>query len=265
MKDKFLVNNLVGDYQKLTQDIMMYENQLEARDSKWQTIGGIKNPSFKEDRRKEFIDNKISDLTNQRNRIWNFLSVQFKNNTLIRDRNYSILQNLNENLAKVSLRIKEKNEENQNSQGFRGKQIREHEILKYKNMKDRELIYLHVLGLVTLLVCLGLMSAVVTGQMPLKAMIVGCGIILVIFLLYLLKVVYIDNVNRNQRYGDELDFNKPTKEEASSSTSNSDNNGQNCRSRDFNNFAAKANDDELLEKVKKTANIQDENKRCLHP
>ena len=265
MKDKFLVNSLVSDYQKLTQDIMMYENQLEARDSKWQTIGGIKNPNFKDNRRKEFIDNKISDLTNQRNRIWNFLSVQFKNNTLIRNKNYKQLQRLNEDLAKLNLAIKSKNEQIENSQGFLGKQVREHEIHKYKNMKDRELIYLHVLGLVTLLVCLGLMSAVITGQMPIKTMIMGCGVILVLFLLYLVKVVYIDNINRSLRYGNELDFNKPTKEESSESVSSSDNNGQGCRAQSLTDFSAQSEDDELLKKVKATANLNEGEGECLHP
>ena len=110
MKDKFLVNSLVSDYQKLTQDIIMYENQLESRDSKWQTIGGIKNPEFKEERRREFIDNKISDLTNQRNRIWSFLTVQFKNNTLIRNKNYKQLQKLNEDLSRITKTIADKKE-----------------------------------------------------------------------------------------------------------------------------------------------------------
>ena len=32
-----------------------------------------------------------------------------------------------------------------------------------------------------------------------------------IYLLYLIKVVYIDNVNRNVRFSDEVDFNKPDK------------------------------------------------------
>ena len=245
MKDKFLVNSLVNDYQKLTQDIMMYENQLEARDSKWQTIGGIKNPNFSEDRRREFIDNKISDLTNQRNRIWNFLSVQFKNNTVIRNKNYKQLQKLNEDLAKISKAIDDKRTEMENSQGFLGKQVREHEILKYKNMKDRELIYLHALGLVTLLVCLGLMSAVVTGKMELKGMIIGCGVILVLFLLYLVKVVYIDNVNRNINMG-ELDFNKPSKEESVDEVGLNENNGGCVRNQEHPGFQSET--DELESK-----------------
>jgi hypothetical protein len=255
MKDKFLVNSLVSDYQKLTQDIMMYENQLESRDSKWQTIGGIKNPEFKEERRREFIDNKISDLTNQRNRIWSFLSVQFKNNTLIRNKNYKQLQKLNQDLSKITKTIADKKEAMENSQGFLGKQVREHEILKYKNMKDRELIYLHALGLVTLLICLGLLSAVVTGKMPLKNMIIGCGIILVLFLLYLVKVVYIDNVNRNIRYGDEIDFNKPTKEQSTDEVSIDSGEGGCARNAAVPEFLPQAESDELLEQVKQTANV----------
>lgn len=263
MKDKFLVNNLVSDYQKLTQDIMMYENQLESRDSKWQTIGGIKNPEFKEDRRREFIDNKISDLTNQRNRIWSFLSVQFKNNTLIRNKNYKQLQKLNQDLSKITKTISDKKDTMENSQGFLGKQVREHEILKYQNMKDRELIYLHTLGLITLLICLGLISAVVTGKMPLKNMIIGCGIILVLFLLYLVKVVYIDNVNRNIRYGDEIDFNKPTKEQATDEVSIDSEEEGGCKNADIPDFLPQAETDQLLEKVIETANVNES--KCLHP
>ena len=44
IEEKYLMNNLIGDYQKLTQDIIMYENDLESRDRKWKEIGGIKNP-----------------------------------------------------------------------------------------------------------------------------------------------------------------------------------------------------------------------------
>ena len=76
VEEKYLMNNLVGDYQKLTQDIIMYENELDSRDRKWREIGGLKNPNFKEDRKREFIDNKITDLREQRNRIWNFLTIQ---------------------------------------------------------------------------------------------------------------------------------------------------------------------------------------------
>ena len=65
VEEKYLMNNLVGDYQKLTQDIIMYENELDSRDRKWREIGGLKNPNFKEDRKREFIDNKITDLRNK--------------------------------------------------------------------------------------------------------------------------------------------------------------------------------------------------------
>ena len=78
IKNKYLVNSLVGDYQKLTQDIMMYENELDTRDRKWQEIGGIKNPNFREDRRKNFISNKIENLKNKEIGFGVFLAFNLK-------------------------------------------------------------------------------------------------------------------------------------------------------------------------------------------
>lgn len=259
IKNKYLVNSLVGDYQKLTQDIMMYENELDTRDRKWQEIGGIKNPNFKEDRRKEFISNKIENLTEQRNRIWSFLSLQFKNNTIIRDQNFKRLTKLNEDLARVSREIKEKNEEMQSAQGFLGKQVREYEILKYQNSKDRELIYLHTLGLITLIICLGLMVSVVLERISQRNMIIGCGIILFIFLLYLVKVVYVDNVNQSVRYDNEVDFNKPKGvQEGNGVNRNNDNeNNEGCRKEETVEFNPQGQKDEVLEQIKQHANVND--------
>ena len=86
----------------------MYENQLESRDRKWQEIGGIKNPNFKGDRKREFIDNKISDLREQRNRIWNFLTVQFNQNTKIREGNFKQLKNLTKIFLKKLQKLNKK-------------------------------------------------------------------------------------------------------------------------------------------------------------
>lgn len=263
IKNKYLVNSLVGDYQKLTQDIMMYENELDTRDRKWQEIGGIKNPNFTEDRRKQFINNKIDNLTEQRNRIWSFLSLQFKNNTVIRDQNFKRLAKLNEDLAKTSKSIKEKREEMQSAQGFLGKQVREYEILKYQNSKDRELIYLHTLGLITLIICLGLMVSVVLERISQRNMIIGCGVILLVFLLYLVKVVYVDNVNQSVRYDNEVDFNKPEGAEDGKGTNNSENNNnQGCVAEEEQpEFNPQAENDEVLQQIKEHANVNDSS--CL--
>lgn len=262
IKNKYLINSLVGDYQKLTQDIMMYENELDTRDRKWQEIGGIKNPNFKEDRRKEFISNKIENLTEQRNRIWSFLSLQFKNNTIIRDQNFKRLSKLNEDLSRVSKNIKEKKEVMQSAQGFLGKQVRDYEILKYQNSKDRELIYLHTLGLITLIICIGLMVSVVLGRMTQKHMIIGCGVILLIFLLYLIKVVYVDNVNKSVRYDNEVDFNKPNNDKAGVGTNNDNNNNQECgNQQDAPEFMPQSDTDEVLQQIQQHANVNEGN--CL--
>lgn len=260
IKNKYLVNSLVGDYQKLTQDIMMYENELDTRDRKWQTIGGIKNPNFKEDRRKQFIDNKIENLTEQRNRIWSFLSLQFKNNTVIRDQNFKRLAKLNEDISSVSKNIKDKRETMQAAQGFLGKQVRDYEILKYQNSKDRELIYLHTLGLITLIICLGLMISVVLERITQKHMIIGCGIILFVFLLYLVKVVYVDNVNKSVRYDNEVDFNKPEGVKGGLGTNNDseNNDNQGCVPEEEKpEFIPQADTDEVLQQIKQHANVND--------
>ena len=97
--------------------------------------------------------------------------------------------------------------------------------------------------------------------MPLKNMIIGCGVILVLFLLYLVKVVYVDNVNRNLRYGDELDFNKPTKEQSTDEVSIDSEEGGCARNEDVPEFLPHAETDELLEKVKKTADVNAD--KCL--
>jgi hypothetical protein len=260
IKNKYLVNSLVGDYQKLTQDIMMYENELDTRDRKWQEIGGIKNPNFREDRRKNFISNKIENLTEQRNRIWSFLSLQFKNNTVIRDQNFKRLSKLNEDLGRVSKELKDKRAARQTSQGFLGKQMREYEILKYQNSKDRELIYLHTLGLITLIICLGLMVSVVLGRISQKNMIVGCGIILVLFLLYLVKVVYVDNVNKSIRYNNEVDFNKPDglrEDDGINADTQNNNNDGSCNIVEETRFGPTKQEDEVMKEIAEHANIND--------
>jgi len=259
IKNKYLVNSLVGDYQKLTQDIMIYENELDTRDSKWQTIGGIKNPNFKEERKKEFINNKISDLTNQRNKIWNFLSIQFKNNTIIRDKNFKQLQNLNKDINNVSNDIKNKKEEMQAGQGFLGKQKRQYEILNYNKSKDKELIYLHVMGLISLLICCGLMISVLLEKIPIKTMFIVSGVILSLYLLYLIKVVYLDNVNQSSRYNNKFNFNNPnkTKLEDEESLDSSNNSGCQGNTNQPEFKPQNAENDEVLKKIKQHANVNE--------
>ena len=73
------------------------------------------------------------------------------------------------------------------------------------------MIYLHSIGLVCLLICCGFMVGVVLEKVDLNVMYFACGGILGIYLLYLMKVKYVDNINRNKRFSDEIDFNKPDK------------------------------------------------------
>jgi ribosomal protein S15P/S13E len=256
IKNKYLVNSLVGDYQKLTQDIMIYENELDTRDSKWQTIGGIKNPNFKEERKKEFINNKISDLTNQRNKIWNFLSIQFKNNTIIRDKNFKQLQILIKDINNVSNDIKNKKEEMQSGQGFLGKQKRQYEILNYNKSKDKELIYLHVMGLISLLICCGLMISVLLEKIPIKTMFIVSGGILSLYLLYLIKVVYLDNVNQSSRYNNKFNFNNPNKTKLEDEESLDSSNNSGCQG-NTNKPEFKPENDEVLKKIKQHANVNE--------
>jgi hypothetical protein len=257
INNKYLVNSLVGDYQKLTQDIMMYENELDARDKKWQSIGSLKNPDFETDRKKEFINNKISDLTLQRNKIWNFLTLQFNNNTIIRDKNYKELQTLNTELSKTQDTIHEKKEELEASDGLIGKQRREYEIIKYKNAKDQELVYLHFLGLLCLIICIGLMIYCGLGYMTVHGMFISCCFILIIFLLYLVKVIFVDSVNQSYRYIHKKDFNKPSGTEIQITDRREENNDGCVRKTGM----PEAEQDELMDKIKKTADLNEDT--CL--
>ena len=54
-------------------------------------------------------------------------------------------------------------------------------------------------------------GGVVLEKVDLNVMYFACGGILGIYLLYLMKVKYVDNINRNRRFSDEADFNKPDK------------------------------------------------------
>ena len=260
IEEKYLMNNLVGDYQKLTQDIIMYENELESRDRKWQEIGGIKNPNFKEDRKRLFINNKITDLREQRNRIWNFLTVQFNQNTKIRDSNFKQLENLNKEISQISKDISNKRKEIENAQGFMGKKVREHQILVYKNSTDKEMIYLHILGLICLLICCGFMVGVVLEKIELNVMYFSCGGILGIYLLYLLKVQYVDNINRNMRFSDEIDFNKPDKKLIAENARINNQQGQGCR-RETREFDPSAPSDGTIDKIRGTVVLNDSS--CL--
>ena len=261
IEEKYLMNNLVGDYQKLTQDIIMYENDLESRDRKWKEIGGIKNPNFDSDRKRDFIDEKITNLKEQRNRIWNFLSVQFNANTQIRNSNYKQLQKLVSDISKISNQIKIRKEKIGNEKGLLGKTIRHHEINVYQNSKDKEMIYLHSLGLVTLIISFGMMVGVVSEKITLNVMYIGVGIILGIYLLYLIKVVYVDNVNKNIRFSDEIDFNKPDK---SLIQKNKDKelskDGCSKKEIEFSSIPEKEND-ETIEQIKNT--VVESDKYCL--
>jgi hypothetical protein len=261
IEEKYLMNNLIGDYQKLTQDIIMYENDLESRDRKWKEIGGIKNPNFETDRKRAFINEKITDLREQRNRIWNFLSVQFNANTQIRNSNFKQLQKLDEDISKISNQIKVKKEQLGNQKGLLGKNIRQHQITVYKNSKDKEMIYLHSLGLVTLIISCGMMIGVVLEKIPLNSMYIGVGIILGIYLLYLVKVVYIDNVNKNIRFTNEVDFNKPD-ENLIQKNKDKELSKDGCSKKEieFSSIPEKEND-ETIEKIKNT--VVESDKYCL--
>lgn len=262
IEEKYLMNNLVGDYQKLTQDIMMYESELESRDRKWQEIGGIKNPNFKEDRKRQFIDNKITDLKDQRNRIWNYLTVQFNQNTKIRDSNFKQLEKLNQEITNVTTQIADKKSEIENAEGYMGKKVREHQILVYKNATDKEMIYLHSIGLVCLLICCGFMVGVVLGRVDLNVMYFGCGGILGIYLLYLLKIKYVNNINRNKRFSDEIDFNKPDKKLISENQRLNDQNKAGCKNNSgLPEFSPYSPSDGTIDKIRNTVVLNDET--CL--
>ena len=253
VQEKFLINNLVGDYQKLTQDIITYENDLETRDRKWREIGGIKNPNFEEDRKRTFISNKITDLREQRNRIWNFLTIQFNNNTKIRDSNFKQIQKLDEDISRISHEIVRKQNEISDSEGHIGKKVREHQILVYNNSRDKEMIYLYSIGLVCILICLGLMSIVLIKNLELKVMYFGVATILGIYFLYLLKVVYVDNVNRSNRFMDEIDFNKPDKKAIAMNQLETNRNQNGCGGRNsLPEFSPNAPSDADIDKIRRT-------------
>lgn len=262
VQEKFLINNLVGDYQKLTQDIITYENDLESRDRKWREIGGIKNPNFEEDRKRTFISNKITDLREQRNRIWNFLTIQFNANTKIRDSNFKQIQKLNEDISRVNNQIITKQNEISDSQGHLGKKVREHQILVYNNSRDKEMIYLYSIGLVCLIICLAIMVIVLVRNLELKIMYFGVAIILGIYLLYLLKVIYVDNVNRSQRFMDEIDFNKPDKKFIAMNQANAANNQNGCGGgSSLPEFSPYAPSDAAIQKIRRTVVLNDDT--CL--
>ena len=228
IKKKYLMNNLVRDYQKLTQDVMMYEDDLKERDKKWHEIGGIKNPDFEKDKKKEFINNKITDLKVQRNKIWSYLTLQFKKDTQIREGNLNLLNELTSQINSIKYDIhKEKIKGNPNKENI-DTRVREFEIINYKNNKNKEIIYLHVIGFVCFLLCSCIMILTLIKRIQMKIMYMGCGTILLLFFIYLIKMVYVDNINQSIRDSNNKDFNKPSQEEISKMTKNLDYDTNKC-------------------------------------
>lgn len=260
LQEKYLMNNLVGDYQKLTQDIIMYENELSSRDRKWKEIGGIKNPDFEKDRKREFIDNKITDLRDQRNKIWNFLVIQFNANTKIRNSNFERIKSLDNNISNITTQIREMKEKIENGKGFIGKKEREHQILVYQNSSNREMIYIHIIGLVKLIILCGLMMGVVLGKITLTQLYISAGLICSVFLLYIFKIVYVDNINKNIRFDNEFDFNKPDAKLIMENQALNQLPGD-CKRKEIPEFKPTVEQDADLEKIKKTVDLNDES--CL--
>ena len=57
----------------------------------------------------------------------------------------------------------------------------------------------------------------------------GVGSALGIYLLYFIKVIYVDNINRNTRFSDEVDFNKPDKKLIAENARKDGSNSEGCR------------------------------------
>merc|ERR1711935_1095937 len=191
-KKKYLMNNLVKDYQKLTQDVMMYEDDLKERDKKWNEIGEIKNPEFEKDKKKEFINNKITDLKEQRNKIWSYLTLQFKKDTKIREGNLNLLNELNSQINSIKANINEESSKGNPEKEKIDTRVREFEMINYKNNKNKEMIYLHIIGFVCFLLCSCLVVLTLIKKIQMRIMYIGCGTILLLFFIYLIKVVYVD-------------------------------------------------------------------------
>ena len=125
------------------------------------------------------------------------------------------------------------------------------------------MIYLYSIGLVCLIICCGLLVGTGLGKVELNILQYGSGSILGIYLLYLVKVIYIDDVNKNIRFSDEIDFNKPNKKEIMEENKRNDTNNKCGSNKNIfgKEFSPNAPSDATLEKIKKTVVLND--KHCL--
>ena len=83
-----------------------------------------------------------------------------------------------------------------------------------------------------------------------------------IYLLYLLEIKYVDNINRNKRFSDEIDFNKPDKKFiAENQRLNNNGSGCNRNNSSLPEFSPYAPSDGTIDQIRSTVVLNDET--CL--
>lgn len=145
MSENTLENQLMSQYQGLTDDIKNYYDQQEA-DFR------AKSDVLPEDRVDYLITNKVGNLEGQRKAIWKTLQDEFNQNTKdkhlnakMMSRNKKTLCNLNDNLKKKQTELKELQDKNQTS-------MRHVEGYLYHNKSTDHVIYVIQVSSVILLI-----------------------------------------------------------------------------------------------------------------
>ena len=147
--------------------------------------------------------------------------------------------------------------------------IRDVQIKKYDNYKSEETIHiLYVLSFVFLL-CILIVIANLNKMLDNYILLLSLIMVLVLFLLYVIKILVIDNVNINNFIYSKYDYNNPTQEEINMGkikdkmyNSISDNTQDECGEPiDYHGTANEEN--KILEKVKKETAGSRDVRNCL--
>ena len=173
------------------------KNTIERQNQMYKDLQSSMDSDYKNDRKNIQIDEKITDLTEHRNNIWDFLNQKYKDNTELRQK-----------LFARQCQLTKQKEEQENEMKYLKSKVNDMSVEanttkrhfqeeKYQKQKYEYYSYLHqvsVISLVSVSIILGLGYAnLINGVNSLLV----SAIIIVGLMIYAVYYIYIVNLNRN--------------------------------------------------------------------
>jgi lipopolysaccharide export LptBFGC system permease protein LptF len=209
-------NRLINQYNKLNDSIKI---TIRENNKGYANIQSIDNEYYANNKKKFMINEKITNLVEHRNNIWNFLNDKYTDNTKLRKNLYKRAENLirqkDENIKEIEFLEDKLRDMKTNATTTK----RNFQSEKYQKQRYEYYSKLHQMVISSFVCCLVILSIAYIGLISTKSAFIITAIIILSIICYVIYYVYILNINRHHMEWDKINHNSPKVNMMENSTS----------------------------------------------